>query len=533
LTQLTSADSGPVSGLARLRFSPAAGLLVLGTLAIAIVPFLDALSELYDIWNLRPEYSHGTLIPLLSLFLIWRKRDWLSRTPFQGSWWGVAIIAFGMFMWFAGALSTTYVIVHYGFLVVLYGMVIALTGWRVFRELLAPLALLIFMVPLPAFLIQGLSLQLQLLSSTIGVSLIRLAGISVFVEGNVIDLGNYQLQVAEACDGLRYLFPLMTLGFLFGYFFRGPLWKKLVLFFATIPLAIAMNVIRIAVIGVTVEHWGIRMAEGFLHEFQGWAVFMVSTAILILLAGLLTRIGRPRIPLRDAIAIDWGPPINRSGPTSVRALPPSFTAAAVLGVCATLVAFAMPDRKEIVPTRAAFVEFPRQVGQWSGRQETLEKMYVDALKLDDYLLANYHSTSGSLPVNVYAAYYGSQRSGQSAHSPRSCLPGGGWTIRSLEKRAVAIPGREQPLMVNRVKIELGSQRQIVYYWFQQRGRVITNEYLVKWYIFLDAMSRNRTDGALVRLTGFLPDGASEAQTDAAVAALAAEVVPLLDRYVPN
>ena len=422
LSSLPPADPGPAAGVERLRFSPAAWVLVVGTLAIAIVPFLDALSELYDIWNLRPEYSHGTLIPLLSLFLIWRKRNWLSRAELRGSWWGVPIMALGLFMWFAGELSTTYSIVHYGFLVVLYGMIIALTGWRVFRELLAPLVLLLFMVPLPAFLIQGLSLQLQLLSSKIGVSLIRLAGISVFVEGNVIDLGVYQLQVAEACDGLRYLFPLMTLGFLFAYFFRGPLWKKLVLFFATIPLAIGMNVIRIAIIGITVEHWGIRMAEGFLHEFQGWAVFMVSTVILVLLAALLTRIGGPRMQLRDAFAVDSGPPLDRSGPVQPRTVPSSFAAAAVLGASAALVAFAMPERAELVPARAAFIEFPAQIGQWSGRQESLEKVYVDALKLDDYLLPQ-RLTDATLDGGLFGMRFepprGEQGEGETTRRRRS------------------------------------------------------------------------------------------------------------------
>ncbi len=100
---------------------------------------------------------------------------------------------------------------QYGFLVALYGVVLALTGGKVFRRLWMPLLILVFMVPLPAFFNNSLSLQMQLWSSWLGVAFIRMAGISVFLEGNVIDLGTLQLQVAEACDGLRYLFPLMTL----------------------------------------------------------------------------------------------------------------------------------------------------------------------------------------------------------------------------------------------------------------------------------------------------------------------------------
>ena len=112
-------------------------------------------------------------------------------------------------------------------LLVVYGLVLALVGWqRAFGSSRVPLAILLFMIPLPKFLLQNFSAQLQLISSQIGVWFIRLFGISVFVEGNVIDLGGYKLQVAEACDGLRYLFPLMTLGFIMAYLFKVEMWKR-------------------------------------------------------------------------------------------------------------------------------------------------------------------------------------------------------------------------------------------------------------------------------------------------------------------
>ena len=110
----------------------------------------------------------------------------------------------------------------------------------------------------------------------------RLFGVSVYLEGNVIDLGVYKLQVAEACDGLRYLFPLMTIGFLIAYFFKATFWKRALLFLSSIPITILMNSFRVGTIGVMVEHWGVRMAEGFLHEFQGWMVFMASGALMML-----------------------------------------------------------------------------------------------------------------------------------------------------------------------------------------------------------------------------------------------------------
>ncbi len=209
------------------------------------------------------------LIPPISLYLLWRERNWLARTPFTGAWSGLLVVALGLGLWLIGEMSTITAIVNYGFLIVLYGLVISLTGWAVFRHLWMPFLILVFMIPLPQFFAANLSLKLQLLSSQLGVSLIRLFGISVFLEGNVIDLGAYQLEVAEACNGLRYLFPLMTLAFILAYFFRVPVWKRAVLFLSSIPIAILLNSARIGVIGVTVEHWGQKMAEGLLHDFEG------------------------------------------------------------------------------------------------------------------------------------------------------------------------------------------------------------------------------------------------------------------------
>lgn len=527
-------DSQPAASDIEHRFSPGAlGLLAVSLVAV-FLPFSRALADLYATWSFRPEYSHGLLVPVVSLFLVWRERRWLSRASFSGSWWGAVATLLGLAMWLVGELSATAVMTQYAFLVVLLGLVLALAGWRVLKRLSMALLILVFMIPLPAFLSNSLSLNLQLLSSKLGVGIIRLAGISVFSEGNVIDLGTYKLQVAEACDGLRYLFPLMTLGFIIAYFFHGPLWKRVLLFLTSMPIAILMNVIRIGIIGITVDRWGTVMAEGFLHEFQGWVVFMLSTFLLLLVAMVLARVGPSKSSWSDTFQMDQGEPLTAGSSRVTRSLHPAFLAAATLAVLAAGVTLFLPDRVEHIPARAQLVRFPQVIDGWHGSQAPLEQVYLDALKLDDYIMADYHTGEASLPVNLYVAWYDSQRKGASAHSPRSCLPGGGWEIVSLQQRELSgVKFHGAPLRVNRVLIELGSRHQIVYYWFQQRGRIITNEYLVKWYIFLDSLTRNRTDGALVRLT--IPYGASvtEQEAEAQLQTFAATAVPALSAYVPD
>jgi exosortase D (VPLPA-CTERM-specific) len=514
----------------QLRFSPPSYLLIAAAAVLTLLPFRVALSAFIDIWSLQPEYSHGLLIPFISAYLVWRRRDELRGMRFTGSWQGLWLIAFGMLLWLVGDLATIYWIVQYGFLFALYGVVLSLTGGAVFRKLWMPLAILVFMIPLPAFFNNTLSLKMQLLSSALGVQVIRLFGISVFLEGNVIDLGSMQLQVAEACDGLRYLFPLMTLAFVMAQMFRAPLWKRTALFFVSIPIAILMNSLRIGAIGVTVEYWGPKMAQGLLHDFEGWVVFMFSTAALLGVAKLLARFGAPRSSLREAFAPPPAPAQRPPGPDR-QPLPVSFIGAAVLVAITAAAQLALPARIETSPARANLVDFPSHLGEWTGERQTMESVYADALKLDDYLLTNYRDAGGQ-PLNFYVAWYNSQRAGRSVHSPRACLPGGGWIIRSFEPRALPLAGGRE-LAANRVAIELDGQKQIVYYWFQQRGRQLTNEYLVKWYIFWDALTRNRTDGALVRVVVPLPQGSDESDADRRVARFVAQAVPSLASYVPD
>lgn len=459
------------------------------------------------IWT-RPEYSHGIIIPFVAAFLVWQQRDELEREPFPGAWSGIVLLVLAAAINVVGGFASLFIVQQYAAVLALYGVVLALVGWKVFRRLAVPLLILVLMIPLPEFLYQNLSAQLQLISSRIGVAVIRLCNISVYLEGNVIDLGAMKLQVAEACSGLRYLFPLMTLGFIMAYFFKAAMWKRLLLFLSSIPVTIVMNSVRIGLIGVTVEYWGLAAAEGFLHDFEGWVVFMASTGVLLLEIIVLSWIGHDRRPWREVFGLEFPAPTPADATVVARPLPQSFMAAVALLVVVAAAVQLLPQFTPVVPQRKTFVEYPMSLGEWRGQRMPLESDVRDVLQLDDYLLANY-AAPGGRALNLYVAWYDTQQSGRSAHSPRSCLPGGGWQFESfgqIDLPDVRVAGH--PLRVNRAIIRLGNQRQLVYYFFKQRSRILTNEYLVKWYLFWDALTQRRTDGALVRFTIAVPDSES-------------------------
>jgi exosortase D (VPLPA-CTERM-specific) len=495
--------------------------------------YYGGLSYMVEIWGRQEEYSHGYLIPFISLFFIWQKKNELEKLPFAGSWAGVLILLLGVGLFILGELSALYIIVQYSFLVSLFGLVLAWLGWRGVKVIWVPLLFLVFMIPLPNFLYQGLSAQLQLISSEIGVWVIRLFGVSVFLEGNVIDLGSYKLQVVEACSGLRYLFPLMTLGFMVAYIYKAAFWKRAVIFLSTIPITVLMNSFRIGVIGVLVEYYGQSMAEGFLHDFEGWAVFMASLGVLLVEMLILTRIGKQRESLHDVFGIYFPEPSPEGAQVERRKVPVTLMASLVILGAAALLAQSLGNREEYSPARKEFASFPLTIGEWKGQQpDKLEKIYLDILKLDDYVITDYVGPDGR-NVNFYVAYYASQTKGESAHSPRSCLPGGGWKIASLQQKTLDATSAGKPVDVNRVVIKRGDYTQLVYYWFQGRGRTITNEYLVKWYLFWDALTRKRTDGALVRLTTMVTPTEDLESAERRLGDFARQMSSTLDEYVPN
>src|SRR5262249_48910039 len=209
----------------------------------------------YGLWMTRDEYSFGILVPFIAAFLLWQRRRELAATRFEPSWLGVGGLAAGLAPGLLGRVSAPPPPCQNPFLLCLAGVVLAVVGRRALRILAAPLAMLVFMLPLPELLLRELSGTLQLWSSQLGAWLIRLAGVSVYLEGNVIDLGSMKLQVVEACSGLRYLLPLLTLGFITAYFFRAPLWPRAPVVAATLPITLFINSAPIALIGITAEHF--------------------------------------------------------------------------------------------------------------------------------------------------------------------------------------------------------------------------------------------------------------------------------------
>lgn len=513
------------------RSALAWSLLGIGAVVLLGILYGDSFSYLFQQWMENEDYGHGIFVPVISLALAWWRRDHIWAAGLAPDWRGIVPAAIGAALFVVGELSTLFFLQHLSFWLVLVGLVLSSVGVAATRQMAFPLGYLLAMIPPPHMLQQSLSSSLQLVSSALGVGCLQIIGVTAFREGNVIDLGPIQLQVVEACSGLRYLFPLLALTLLCAYLFQDRAWKRVVLVASAIPLAVLLNGLRIGLIGVLVEHIGQGAAEGFMHLFEGWLLFVVSLALLGVELFLLGKIGSGDTG-RLVFTLPERSPSGPASPLSYPSIGAPVVACIVVLVATLVVSSQIEGREESAPPRQSFLEFPMQLTEWQGQPVAMDRQYVDALRFDDYLLANYQGPGG--PINVYVAYYRSQRSGQATHSPKTCIPGGGWEISSLDE--VSVPsdsGLHGGFRANRVLISKGEQKQVVLYWFKQRNRLVTSEYLVKFFLLWDAMTMKRSDGALIRLVAAVEPGEAEQAAEKRVMRLAAVVHPLLPVYVPD
>lgn len=505
-------------------------------LLLASVPiFWFGFVSLGDAWS-TPEYSHGPIIPILSLYMFLRE---MRRVPADNSpkirWPGLMVIALALVVAMFGNLARIPDIVTYAFIIWVAGVILLCFGWS--RGLLfwTGVLHLVYMLPLPQFVYWKLTIYLQLVSSELGVWFIQVMGIPVFLEGNVIDLGAYKLQVAEACSGLRYLFPILSFSYVFCVLYNGPVWHRVVILLAAAPITVFMNSFRIGVIGMLVDRYGIAQAEGFLHYFEGWVIFTACVGLLFLLAILMQRLQRTPKPLSETLDIDFtglGGQLAR-----VWSIPLSKTLmiGAVITLAVSTLWVAGPRTEFVRPERDAFGFFPMVQGQWEGASTMLEPGIEYVLGADDYIQTTFVAPGEAAPVSFFSAYYHKQTEGSGIHSPEVCLPVGGWEMFDLREVTLDLSADTgwAPFQTNRAIIQKGLSQQLVYYWFEQRGTRMTNDMAVKFATIRDSFTRGRSDGALVRFTSPVAPGESIEAADARIQRLMVEVLPGLPKYLPE
>ena len=190
-------------------------------------------------------------------------------------------------------------------------------------------------------------------------------------------------------------------------------------------------------------------------------------------------------------------------------------------------------RGEVFPPRRQLSSFPLDVGPWTGREIGIPQDVLSILGPGDFLLRVYQDQAQAQPyVDLFIAYFPSQRAGDTIHSPKHCLPGAGWLPVESKRVELAIPG-QKPFRANRYIIAKGADRQLVLYWYLAHDRALASEYWAKFYLVTDSMRMHRSDGSLIRLTTPILQHETADAAEQRLRGFAGEIVPQLDTYIPR
>jgi exosortase len=261
-------------------------------LVAVVVVYGRMLGNLAVEWWKNDDYSHGLLLPFALGYLVYQKREYWATLPIAGSWLGLVVVLFSQVVSLTGFLGAEFFLQRTSFVILIGGAVLFLFGWKHLWESAFALLLLLLAIPLPVLIFNAVALPLQLIASSCSEAALQLFNIPVFREGNILQLPNVILSVAEACSGIRSLMSLITLGVMMAYFLPVNWWLRCLFVISTIPIAILANAFRVTGTGVLGRFYGEAAAQGFFHTFSGWLVFVLAFAVLLGEVALLMKIKR-------------------------------------------------------------------------------------------------------------------------------------------------------------------------------------------------------------------------------------------------
>ena len=487
------------------------------------IGFWSVFQKMLNRWD-SGDNSYCYLVFPMFVYLCWEKKNHFKFDRFAWSLSGLIPAFLSVLCIFAGELASVETLLYIGIWGCITSSFIVFYGWRrTYEGLWFPLLILFFIVPLPPFLNRMLTFKMKMMASSISVQMLRATGASVLQNGNVIDLGITQLQVVDACSGLRYVVSMFLMALLMGHFFVKGWWRKLLLVVLVYPLSIFINAVRIFLTGLAALQGYKFMVEGALHDSLGIIAFLAAGLFLSLFATLSMKLGavknkKPWVDERTKMA-----PKAKSMVTAVCILCLLFAGSG----------WALQNTGSIltIPKHPPFKTFPMEIDGWRGKQSDLSQGILDSLWADDYVNASFTRPGSPNLIYLLVPYYDYQGTRHTAHAPQSCLLGGGWGISSSGRETINVG--EKNINIGMMLLEKDSMKMLASYFFLQRGRVIVSPWKNKLYLIVDSLKKGRTDGALVRVEMLVPENADIGKEKVQLEAFIKELWPLLNEYVPG
>jgi exosortase len=262
------------------------GLLLTAALILLYAPTLKLLVWQ---WYNDADYSHGFLVPILSAYLIWARRDKLRSIPRNPSIWGMVVVLFSIGVMYLGSLGAENSLARLSFIGVICGLIVYFVGSKALRAMAFPIAFLLFAIPMPTVVYNEIVFPLQFIASKFATGTLEMLNLfPIMREGNVLILPGMRLEVVEACSGIRSLMSLLALAAGYGYVVERSVAVRWFMVLAMVPLASVSNGLRIMITAIMAHYIGPKAAEGFMHEFSGWVIFVVATILFLALHSFVT-----------------------------------------------------------------------------------------------------------------------------------------------------------------------------------------------------------------------------------------------------
>jgi exosortase D (VPLPA-CTERM-specific) len=469
-------------------------IVVLAVLFIAA--YWVPLRSMATIWMENEDYSYGFMIPLASAYLLWEKRKTLSGIPVKSAWEGLPVLLLFALISLYGMLGSSGNVSMPSIPVLIVLFSLFCFGVEAVKRLMLPLGFLVFMVPVPAAIDRYLGMHLKAISTRLGGAFISLFKIPVNISGNIIDLGVMQLQVVDACSGMRYIFPLLALGFLYAHFFERVLWKRAVCVLVTIPLGVLFNALRIGITGVLTDRFGPGVAHGFFHDLSGWVVFVFAFVMLFAVSRVLRM-----FPPRAAVSRNPAAPQANLVP-SPPSEPRNTTSAFLISAAVLVIVAALSLSTSTLPpisVEGGIESLPLVIGPWKGNQEVVNPVMIRESGAEQAFSGFFTDRSGN-GVSLYVGYRSSAflANENFFHSPTVCIPYSGWVEQDVKRRTITGVSSFGTLEVTTMLIEKEGMRQLVYFWFQTKDRATYDKNINRFHLSLHALRRDNTYDLFMR-----------------------------------
>jgi EpsI family protein len=485
--------------------------------------YLPTFGGLAKIWWSRDDYSHGFLIPLISLYLAWMKRGQLRNlVPRPDLVFGIPAVFLAGLILLVGRAGGVIVLEGFSLIIMIGGLILLTLGRGYLKPAIFPVAYLLFMLPVSDELMGPFQWQLRIATAKMSVASLQMLGFPALLDHQYIVLPKITLEVAQACSGASFLIAIVAIGIPLASLSLASRWNQLFLILSGLVVGVVSNWLRVVLIGIGV-FYGFRLLHGPFHVLHGLLVAQLGFVYLFAAAWFLSKTPAERRKKAQSMPMQAPSADVEKAEISPWSHRGSWTAVILLLVLLLYAAFY--DRGP-VPLRDGLETFPLSIKDWKGGPEDANRAIFRLEGADQEMLRSYRSPSGQ-EIQLYVAYFASQHQGKEIVNYRTAR------LHRLVKE-FRIPlgpmDQKQTIVVNegRMVDEAGEHR--VLFWYDLDRRVIPNRYRAKFETVLDGLWHGRTNGAFVLISG-TPLEEKDGQAKTEEEAFVQDVLPALRLYL--